>query len=290
MRSFAEHNPIAQAVYFLCAAGIAMFSMDPAIILLSLTGALALSLLVGGLRGWRTHLAALTLFLVMALVNPLVSHRGVTVLFVMNHNPVTLEALLYGLSAAGMIVAVLYWFRAFSRLMTTDRLLYLFGALSPKLALLLSMTLRYVPLFEAQTRRVHQAQKAMGLFREDSLISDLRGRLQIFSVMTTWALENGVITADSMTARGYEIGRRSRFAIFRFTLWDGLLTILSLLLAGGAIWGISARSIVYYPAFAASPLTPQALAGYCAYGLLVLLPLIIDGKEALRWRCLRSTI
>jgi len=290
LRSFAEHNPIAQAVYFLCAAGIAMFSMDPVILILSLTGALATNLSCRCLRGWRMHLGMLALFLIMALVNPLVSHRGMTVLFVMNHNPVTLEALIYGLSAAGMIVTVLYWFRAFSHLMTSDRLLYLFGALSPRLALLLSMTLRYVPLFESQTRRVHQAQKALGLFREDSLTDDLRGRLQIFSVMTTWALENGVITADSMTARGYGIGKRSRFAIFRFTLRDGLLAGLSLLLAGGALSGIYTRSIVYYPTFSAAPLTPLALAGYGAYALLMLLPLIIDGKEALRWRCLQSKI
>lgn len=290
MRTFAEHNPIAVVAYFLCVISAAMFSMDPAILGISLAGALALHFRRCGLSGGRTHLYSLALFLVMALVNPLVSHHGVTVLFVMNHNPVTLEALLYGVAAAGMIVAVLYWFRSFTGIMTSDRLLYLFGALSPKLALILSMALRYVPLFGQQARKTQQTQKALGLYREDNLVDSIRGRLLVFSVMVTWALENGVITADSMAARGYGIGRRSRFAIFRFARQDGLLTALSLLLAGGAFWGISARDFAYYPAIAAAPLTWQGILGYSAYALLALLPVIIDGKETLKWRCLRSGI
>ena len=290
MRTFAEHNPIAVAVYFLCVCSAAMFSMDPVILGISLTGALTLHFRRCGLSGGRTHLYSLALFLVMALVNPLVSHHGVTVLFVMNHNPVTLEALLYGIASAGMIVAVLYWFRSFTGIMTSDRLLYLFGALSPRLALILSMALRYVPLFGLQARRTRQAQRALGLYREDNIIDTFRGGLRIFSVMVTWALENGVVTADSMTARGYGIGKRSRFAIFRFTWRDGLLTALSLLLAGGMFWGIHSRSFTYYPTIAADPLTLRGLLGYTAYALLALLPLIMDGKEALKWHCLRSGI
>lgn len=290
MRTFAEHNPIAVAAYFLCVISAVMFSMDPVLLGISLAGALALHIRRNGLTGGRTHLYSLALFLAMALVNPLFSHHGVTVLFVMNHNPVTLEVLLYGMAAAGMIIAVLYWFRSFTGIMTSDRLLYLFGALSPKLALILSMALRYVPLFGQQARKTQQAQKALGLYREDNLIDSVRGGLRVFSVMVTWALENGVITADSMAARGYGIGKRSRFAIFRFTWRDGLLTALSLLLAAGAFRGISARDFVFYPAIAAAPLTWQGILGYMAYALLALLPLIIDGKEAIKWRCLRSAI
>lgn len=290
MRTFAEHHPLAVAVTLLCAATVAMFSMDPVILALSLLGAVALHLHLRGLSGRRTHLFSLLLFLAMALVNPLVSHSGVTVLFVMNHNPVTLEALCYGLAAAGMIVAVLYWFGSFTHLMTSDRLLCLFGALSPRLALVLSMALRYVPLFSRQARKTQQAQRALGLYREDNLPDACRGGLRVFSVMVTWALENGVVTADSMTARGYGIGKRTQFALFRFTLRDGLLTALSLLLAGGSLWASAARHFTYYPAMSAQPLTGRVLLGYGAYALLVLLPLLIDGKEALRWRFLQSGI
>ena len=290
MRSFGDHHPSAVAVYFLAVAGMAMFCMDPVILALSLLGAVACCLVHGGVRGLHGHLVTLALFAVMALINPLISHNGVTVLFVLNHNPITLEALLYGVAAAAMIVAVLYWFRTFTAIMTSDKLLCLFGALSPGLALVLSMALRYVPLFSRQTRRVSQAQKALGLYRGDSVIDTLRGKLRVFSVMITWALENGITTADSMTARGYGLGRRSRFTVFRWRWGDAALLGVSILLAALTLWGTADRTVTYYPAMTLSPVTLRALTGYVAYGLLACWPLIIQAKEAIRWRCLTSNI
>ena len=288
MRRFADHNPVAVAVYFLATAGVCMFSMDPLPLALSLPGALLCQFLLGEAGKWRIHLYTLLLFAGMTLINPLVSHNGVTVLFVMNHNPVTLEALVYGAAAGGMIVAVMYWFRAFTAVMTSDKLLYIFGNLSPKLALMLSMALRYVPLFTRQAGRVSQSQKALGLYKEDNLIDRIRGGMRVFSVMVTWTLENGIITADSMAGRGYGTGRRTRFSIFRWTAGDVMLLISSLLLAALTLWGIADRTFTYYPAITASPITPRALTGFIAYGLLVLLPAIITGKEAFKWHRLRS--
>ena len=290
MRRFAEHNPIAVAVYYLAAAGVCMFTMDPVVLLISLIGALVSLAVTGLTRQWRMHLYSLALFAVMALVNPLVSHNGVTVLFVMNHNPVTLEALVYGIAAGGMIVPVLSWFRAFTAVMTSDQLLYIFGSLSPKLALMLSMALRYVPLFASQAHQVSQSQKALGLYKEDNLIDRVRGALRVFSVMVTWTLENGIVTADSMAARGYGTTRRTRCSIFRWTRDDVLRLLLSLLLTALTLWGMAERTFTYYPAISATPVTVRTLAGFLAYGLLALLPALITGKEVLTWRCLRSRI
>ncbi len=290
MRRFADHNPVAVAAYFLCAAGVAMFLMDPVILALSLGGAIIALILSGEGRKWRLHLMTLLLLAGMTLVNPLLSHHGVTVLFVLSNNPVTLEALVYGAAAGGMIAAVMSWFRAFSALMTSDKLLYIFSGLSPKLALMLSMALRYVPLFGRRARSIRQSQQALGLYREDSLVDRARGGLRVFSVMVTWTLENGIITADSMTARGYGTGRRSRFSLFRWTRADVLLLTLSLLLTALTLFGLAGRTFVYYPALAAPPLDGRTGMAYAAYGLLTLLPALITGKETLKWHCLRSKI
>jgi len=290
MRRFQDHNPVAVAVYYLAAAGVCMFTMEPFMLVISLVGALVSLGVVGELTRWRMHLYTLLLFAAMALINPLVSHNGVTVLLVINHNPVTLEALLYGIAAGGMIVAVMYWFRAFTAVMTTDKLLYIFGSLSPKLALMLSMALRYVPLFTQQVHRVSQSQKALGLYKEDNIIDRMRGGMRIFSVMVTWTLENGIITADSMTARGYGTGRRSRFTIFRWTRQDVLLLVFTLLLTAGTIAGLAERSVAYYPMVSIPPVDARAWTGFVCYGLLTWLPAIITGKEALKWRILRSKI
>jgi len=290
MRAFADYNPIASAIYFLAVSGMTMLCMDPVILALSLLGSVMCHLMICGRGTGRSHLYSLGLFLLMTLINPLVSHNGQTVLFVMNHNPVTLEALIYGASASAMIVSVLYWFRTLTHIMTSDKLLYLFGSLSPRLALLLSMTLRYVPLFTDQVRKVSLSQKALGLYKEDNLIDSFRSRIRIFSVMVTWALENGIVTADSMTARGYGLGPRSRFSIFRWFRSDTVLLLLSLALTVLTLAGLSGSSAAYYPLFILPRLTLLRLAGYTAYGLLTLLPLIIQAKEAWKWHCLQSNI
>lgn len=288
MRTFAEYHPVAVAVCLLCTAAVAMFLADPVILAIALPGAVAVSLHLQACRGGRVHLFTLGLLTAMALVNPLVSHRGETVLFVLNHNPVTLEATVYGLLSGGMVAAVLYTFRSFTKVMTTDRLLCLTGALSPRLALVVSMALRYVPLFQRQYRKTRQAQTALGLFAGDAPFTRLRGELRVFSSMVTWALENGVTTADSMAARGYGVARRTHFTPFRFTWRDALLTLLSLGLAAFTLWAGAQRGFTCYPRLQAAPVNPGILAGYAAYALLTLLPLIIDGKEALRWRILHS--
>lgn len=290
MRTFADSNPIAVAVYFLAASGIAMFSANPVVSTISLAGAVILFLMNNGRNGLSTHLFSAALFLVMALVNPLVSHNGATVLFVMNNNPVTLEALIYGICAAITVVAVLYWFRSFSQIMTSDKLLYLFGAMSPKLALTLSMALRYVPLFGTQIKKVHASQKALGLYKDDNIVDSFKGGMRIFSVMTTWALENGIITADSMTARGYGIGKRSRFSLFRFKAEDVLLIFAAIILSMLTIYGISDVKVEFYPYVSVPESSIKNIAGYVSYGAMNLLPVIIGVKEELKWKYLRSKI
>lgn len=292
MYEFSEYNPIAVTVYFLAVIGIAMFCMSPVLLLLSLLGALLYFFLKNGRKQGKTHLLFLALFLVMALINPLASHNGVTVLFVLNDAPITLEALLYGITAAGMIVAVLYWFRSFTQIMTSDKLLYLFGRLSPKLALILSMGLRYVPLFTRQAQRIHQAQKGLGLYKEDNIIDRFKGGLRVFSALVTWGLENGIVTADSMTARGYGIGRRTHFSIFRFRKCDTLLllTVLTLTTVIGIAIGMHAMAFTFYPAVMAGKRSAWTLVGYTAYGMLALIPTFIEVQEKIKWKCLRSKI
>lgn len=290
MRRFQDHHPVMLALYYLAAAGIAMFTMEPVLLLTSFLGALCSLAVTGLFTRWRMHLYTLLLYAGMALINPFISHNGVTVLLVINHNPITLEALIYGLAAGGMIITVMYWFRSFTAVMTGDKLLCIFGALSPKLALMLSMALRYVPLFAKQVHKVSQSQKALGLYKEDNIVDRMKGSMRVFSVMVTWTLENGIITADSMTARGYGIGRRTHFSIFRWTRDDVLLLLATLLLTAFTLWGTAGHTVTYYPAIAASPVTIRTLSGFISYGLLCVLPVIITGKEALKWHCLRSKI
>lgn len=292
MRAFEDFNPIAVFIYFVCTVGISMFCMNPVVLALSLFGAVLLFIIRNGARHWRIHIASLVFFAVMALANPIFSHNGVTVLFVMGNNPVTLEAVIYGVAASSMIISVVYWFRSFSQIMTSDKLLYIFGSVSPKFALLVSMALRYVPLFGKQAKKVNQTQKALGLYKEDNIIDNMKGGIRVFSVMTTWALENGIITADSMAARGYGTGKRTHFSIFRLRAADICLAVLSICLfvVVCVFVGMGAFDFDYYPAVGSISFAPEASAGYIAYGILILIPAFIEVEEKVKWKCLESKI
>ena len=289
METLDRANPIAAGIYFLSAAGISMFCMNPVILSLSFIGALAFYLCRGG-ANIKTHLYSLLLFTVMAIINPLVNHNGATVLFVMNDKPITLEALIYGITASLMITAVLYHFRSFTEIMTSDKLLYIFGGFSPQLALVLSMALRFVPLFTRQIGKTENAQRAMGLYKDDNIADTFKGKLNIFSIIITWGLENGIITADSMSARGYGTGKRSRYSLFRIRGGDILLIIVTAALAAVTLYGIVGSEFIYYPYFEAPALTVRNVTGYASYGILAILPTILEIKEAVRWKYLRSKI
>ena len=292
MRSFSEYNPIVIAVWFFSVTGVAMFCNYPLLMLISLCGAVLFFLVRNGFTHGKEHLFFWILFLILALANPLVSHNGKTVLFVMNHNPVTLEALLYGVNSAAMIIGVLYWFRSFTQIMTSEKLLYITGALSPKLSLILSMALRFVPLFSRQSAKINSAQTAMGLYKDDNIIDDIKGRSRVFSILITWALENGIITADSMEARGFGICRRTNLRRFRFCAHDIVLLIITLMLLALTSTAVATDSLsfVFYPAISAQKPDILGVVGITTYGLLVLLPIIIDTEVSLRWKYLRSGI
>lgn len=290
MQNFENLNPITVSVYFLTVMGISMFCMNPILLCFSLFGSILFFLFRNGRKHIKSHFGFLFLFLIMAIINPLFSHNGATVLFVINDSPITLEALLYGFVAAAMILAVLYWFRSFTQVMTSDKLLYVFGKLSPKLSLILSMGLRYVPLFNRQTKKINATQTALGLYKEDNIIDRVKGGTRVFSVLLTWALENGIITADSMAARGYGIGKRTHFSVFRFRIADVILLLLTLTL--GIVTcvslGTNALDITFYPKIKISALTPVSVLGLTAYGILTMLPIIVELTEKIKWNYLKS--
>lgn len=292
MRSFENSNPIVISVHFLSATGILMFSQNPILLLLGFLGAVSYSFVRGGRRSAKSHLFYLFLFVILSLINPLLSHNGKTVLFVINDSPITFEALIYGIVSAGILITVLYLFKSFSEMMSRDKLLYVFGSLSPKSALLLSMGLRYVPLLRERAKKISESQRALGLYKEDNILDKIKSDLRVFSILITWALENGITTADSMAARGYGKHKRTYFLLFKFRKSDVLLLLLTLLFASITVVGMAAHALdfIFYPTLTFENFTPLSATAYTAYGLLSLLPILLETEERLKWKYLQSKI
>ena len=292
MRAFDTMNPAAVTVTLMLAACITIFSLEPLLLGISLICAATYYLMRNGRRHAAFHIGAIGMPLLFALLNPLWNQHGTTVLFVINQRAVTQEALVYGGVTGLRLAAVLYWFRNFSDLMTSEKLFYLFRGFSPKLALVFTMAVRNLSLFRAQMRKIQTSQRALGLYREGHLIDDLRGGMRVFSILLTWALENGIITANSMSARGYGCGKRSSFTFYRWEKGDVALLLTALVLAAAVIAGILSGALTwqFYPQRIPPALTLQYLGAIAAYAGLAMLPVIYEGKEMLTWHCLRQSI
>ena len=293
--AFSRCHPVVNFLYFALVLLGAMLLQHPVCQAISLFCAIACFCCLGGEKpgGMRLWYAA-ALFLITAAVNPIFSHEGRTILrYLPSGNPLTLESICYGLGAACTLSCALIWFACYTRVMTSDKFVYLFGRIAPALSLVLSMTLRFVPRFSAQARRVAQAQKGVGNdLHSGSLFRRIRAALTIFPILVTWSLENAIDTADSMRARGYGLPGRSAFSIFTFTKRDRALlasmALLGALVAAGAASGALAWR--YYPSLKGAGLGPLSALCWAGYFALCAIPVILEWKEASVCRRLQSQI
>lgn len=293
--TFSSYHPLVNLLFFVQVLLIPMFVLHPVILLIAL--------LTGGsyairLYGWDKtakmlwYLVPLGFFAVG--VNAAFNHAGVTVVtYLPSGNALTMESLWYGLAAAVMLMAVIVWFGCFTAVMTSDKLLYLFGRVAPALSLLLSMTLRFVPKFQAQLRAIVQAQRCIG---RDSSAGSLwqRSRLavQMISILITWAMETSIETADSMRSRGYGLPGRTAFSIYHMTRRDQL-ALLWLVGCGSLVglgWWLGGLSWRYYPQVQISWGTPVAVGTQLLYLCLCMTPMILDDREVRQWKRLRSNL
>ena len=292
MRDIKEYNPITVFIYYMSVVAVSMFTMNPLLHLISFAGGFIQFVMLPAKGKIRTHFWYILLGLILAVIRPLFSHNGATVLFIINDNPITKEAFIFGLNQAVMVVGVLYLFRVFSEIMTSDRLLYIFGRVSPKTALILSMGLRYIPMLRNQRRITADAQTAIGINKDDNAIDRIKGGLNVFSATVSWGLENGIITADSMAARGYGEGKRSNYYDIRFKKRDGAVILLTVLALVPIIIALITGSFdtVFYPLFKVAEADTIAVLGYVSYGMLVIIPMILKLLEIFRWKYLMSKI
>ena len=292
--SFSSYHPLVNFLFFAEVLGFSMFLLHPLCLGISLVCAVAYDIYLNGRKAVGFCLKGiLPMMVITALLNPLFSHEGRTILtYLPSGNPLTLESILYGLAAAGMLAAVVLWFACFNAVISSDKFVYLFGRVIPALSLVLSMALRFVPRFMAQLKVVTRAQKCIGKDpSQGSLFHRIRCAGSILSVMLTWALENGIDTADSMKSRGYGLPGRTAFSVYRFDNRDRqalicLLVLGAAVLAGAAFDGLTWR---YFPTVKWST-TPLSFGVLAAYTALCALPLILNWKEDRKWNALRSKI
>ena len=283
---FESYHPFVIFVYLTVAMVCAMLTTQPAFVILSFLCASAYAVYLTSLRTYaRAVRHAGLLGLAVALINPLLNHKGLTVLFIWADNPITLESLLYGCCTAAMLMSVWIWCICWNQLMTAERFLHVCGRVLPTAALLLSIVMRMVPQARYKAQAIAQAQKAMGLG-----IGQVKGKERIrrgartATVLMALSLENSMDTADAMKCRGYGAGvKRTSFTPFRFRVRDGVLLGMLTFLAGVSVTGIclGMQTASFYPLIETAKISPLFYGAYAAY---LSMPLLLQAKEEWAWK------
>lgn len=281
--AFLSCHPLVNLMYFLSVIGFSCFYIHPLCLGISLFCSLVWAVfLLGGKKVGKSLWLLLPMIGVTMLMNPLFNHQGITVLWYFpSGNPLTAESLLYGLLAGMMVAGLLVWFLCFKEVMTDDKTSYLFGRVAPSLALVFSMTLRFVPRFLEQFRKVRRARQGM----KNRKRGRLREAMQELSGVTTWALENSVETADSMKARGYGLSGRTSYYLVRFDRRDGFSLAVILFLAGVVLAGGIEGQLAFrcFPQMAGSGISLKNLPYFLGFFLLCSYPLLLEFWEVRRW-------
>lgn len=293
MKTFSHYHPVVSAIYFTVVIVTVMLVSDPVLQAEALLGGALFSFTQFSVKRNLKRAGYYGVFaLIIMITNPIFSHNGATVLFSVGRFKVPLESIYYGASMAALMIAVIVWCELLSVVITDEKFMYLSGRILPKLSLVLSYTIRLVPVIVRRIKKVGDAQKAMGLYSDTGRISRIRNRGEVLRAVVTWSLEASVDTSLSMSARGYGLRGRTTFSRFRFGGRDAVLLALTVIMAANVFFGAAkgAVGIVYYPTVVFAGLTARSAPVYVAFGLLTLLPFIVECKEEIKWKYCVSKI
>lgn len=275
--AFAGRHPWVLFLYFAGMIGITVLTMHPVLIVISLLISLFYNIRIKGIKTLKEMVwMGIPVFFFACIIQPLFSHNGMTPLFYLNGQAVTWETVCFGLVMGSMFLTVYMWFSLWNVWITNDKFLFLFSKPFAKAALLLSMVLRMIPQLRQRFARIDDAWRGMGRdYRTQKFPANIRILVAEMSVLLSWSLEGSLDTSDSMEARGYGLGKRTGYHLFRFkmrdAIWSGGLAvcfgICIFFMAGG--W----YRAYYFPAIYMQKISAPFIAGAAAFFVSGMVPL-----------------
>lgn len=277
---FERCHPAVNLIFFTAViAGMILFQ-HPVFLALGFLCACVYSIQRHGVKAVFFALCLIPCAAVFALYYSSFHHFGVTVLqqnFVGNN--MTLESLVYGFVVGISVAGVCIWMSCVYSVFSTDKMVYLFGSVSPRLSLFLAILLRMVPRIKKEAKGINMAQKGIGRgISQGSVIRRIQNAVRIFSMLITWTVESIVTASDSMGSRGSFLRGRTAFSIYRFDNRDrlfviALFTCLTVTLMA-VILGLT--DMTYDPRLIWKPISPLTILFYAGYTVLCLMPLGLE--------------
>ena len=274
---FERCHPAVNLIYF-AAVLVGMITFQhPAFLLISFLCAFAYSVKRNGRKAVVFNLCLLPLIAAFAFYYSSYTHFGVTVLKQnMIGNNMTLESFVYGVALGVIGAGVCIWFSCIFSVFTTDKVVYLFGKISPVLSLFLAISLRMFPRIKKEAQRINRAQQGIGRgVNQGTLWRRCCNGLRILSMLITWTIDSLTIASESMRSRGSSLRGRKAFSIYRFDNRDRAFVIGLFLCMTFTMMAVllGQTDMIYDPRIIWTKVNPLFCVGYA---VLCMMPLGLE--------------
>ena len=198
-------HPAVGFFYIAAVLVITMITMNPYLLAIScITSIIVMGYLKGFSELRKNIVPDISVIIFTVGIQPVFSGSGKTVLYYVNDRAVYLEGYIYGLVIALLLITVFNWCTVMRILMDSEKWMYLIGRLSPTLAMMITMILRFIPLMRQRYRVIHEGQVGMGRYNNPyskkknvlyafmGFIEKIRYRIKEISILISWSLENSI--------------------------------------------------------------------------------------------------
>ena len=253
---------------------------NPVFIAISYLCAFAYSVKRNAKKALLFNLCLLPFVLIFTLYYSSYTHFGLTVVqknFIGNN--LTVESFVYGLTIGIRVLSVVAWCESLFNVFSSDKVVYLFGRVSPLLSLFLTIILRLVPRLKLEAKKINLAQKGIGKgTNQGNILTRIRNCIRVFSMLITWMIGALIQSSNSMRSRGSKLRGRTAFSIYRFDNRDRAFVIALFcgvtLTAMGVILDIV--KIYYDPVIILKPFDLLSVIIAIGYAFLCLMPLGLE--------------
>lgn len=256
--TFIYNHPIFMISNLICIILVTLLYTPPKKVLLSIKTALLMSIFI-------------------IVINALTNHRGANILFYLFDRPITFEAILYGILSSIMIAIMFITFLIFNVLIDSERFLYLFSGILPKLAFITNMSIRFTQVFQKRAGEIlavsttRQADKT-------KLIDKIKNNVVLLEALVCFSLEEGMHISKALKSKAYGVYKRSSYNSYKFILVD-LIMIIFMLFVIATSYIFVYFEIGIYNIYNASRQIMFSPLEYISYFLMlsfILLPIIVQ--------------
>ncbi len=286
-----QRHPITCLLYLAGTAAVPMLWLHPVVLTEAVILLVVVNWILDSGRQMKHNLGMMLVLAVMfLLVNPLFSHRGRIVLFTLWENPITLESVVYGGLLALSLLSVLLAFLAGNVYLDADKWMYLFSRVAQKTTFALLLCMREIPVLRQRAQQLHAVHRLKYRAEPGGLHRRIGRGARELSALVSWSLEDALLVAQSMRARGYGLHKKRTFYFsYRFRRGDMLLCCFFVLTGVALFFLRRSGGLVFsvYPRMEPVLWSVKLGIGCLLYGFYLITPVWLEMEEWQKWHCFK---